>query len=137
MQWIKTKVIAAASALASAPIVSENTGRMKNVGRSPAMIERCEFKLTDKSVVSAQPDYSQSLDLTTPAMAAQDTEFETNEVGPRPQAAGDTPIQYVFFGRLTYRSLEGILHRTGFAVEVSPHIAAFVAHNNKAYDYYD
>jgi hypothetical protein len=111
--------------------------RWKNVGRSPAMIERCEFKLTDKNVIPAEPDYSQSFDLTTPAMAAQDTEFETSEVGPRPQAAGDTPIQYVFFGRLTYRSLEGTLHHTGFAVEVSPNISAFVAHNNKAYDYYD
>ena len=44
---------------------------------------------------------------------------------------------FVFFGRLTYRELNGKVHHTGYAVEVSPHMAAFSPHNNNAYDYYD
>jgi hypothetical protein len=112
--------------------------RWKNVGRSPAIIERCEFKLIDKDLIAAKPDYNNSLDLITPAMIAQDTEFETNEVGPAPPSVKNgQPIQFVFFGKLTYKDLDGIVHHAGFAVEVSPHIAAFSPHNNSAYDYYD
>lgn len=113
--------------------------RWKNVGRSPAIVERCEFKLTDRGIIPAQPDYNNSGDLLTPAMIAQDTEFETNEVGPGPSIGtkNGQPVQFIFFGRQTYKDLTGIIHRTGFAVEVSPHIAAFVPHHNRAYDYYD
>ena len=113
--------------------------RWKNVGRSPAIIERCEFKLIDKDVISVQPDYSNSQDLLTVAMVAQNTGFETNEVGPaRGSGTKDgQAIMFVLFGRLTYRDLNAIEHHTGFAIEVSPHIAAFSPHNNPAYDYYD
>jgi hypothetical protein len=113
--------------------------RWKNVGRSPAVIERCEFKLVDKDIIPAQPDYSNPGDLLTVAMVAQDTGFETNEVGPGPSIGtkNGQPVFFVFFGRLTYKELNGKLHHTGFAVEISPHIAAFSPHNNRAYDYYD
>jgi hypothetical protein len=110
----------------------------KNIGRSPAMIERCEFKLVDKDIIPAQPDYTGSHDLSTVAMAAQDTEFETNEVGPgNVTTKNGQPILFVMFGRLTYRELNELIHHTGFALEVSPHIAAFNPHYNRAYDYYD
>jgi len=103
------------------------------------MVERCEFKLIDKSIAPSQPDYSNSADLSAPAMVAQDTKFETTEVGPGPTAGmrNGQPVQLVFFGRLTYKDLSGNTHHTGFAIEVSPHIAAFIPHHNKAYDYYD
>jgi hypothetical protein len=111
----------------------------RNVGRSPAIVERCEFKLVDKSIITAHPDYSNSLDLITPAMIPQDGEFETNEFGPAPEAGtkNGEPVQLVLFGRLTYKELSGIIHQTGFALEISPHLAAYVAHPNRAYDYYD
>jgi hypothetical protein len=47
------------------------------------------------------------------------------------------PITFVVYGRLTYKELNGRLHHTGFAVEVSPHIAAFSGYPSDAYDYYD
>ena len=101
--------------------------RWKNVGRSPALIERCEFKLVDKEAIPTQPDYSNSADLMTVAMAAPDTTFETNEIGPG-RGIGITkdgkPVFFVFFGRLTYKELSGTVHHTGFAVEVSPHMAS-------------
>lgn len=113
--------------------------RWKNVGRSPALIERCEFKLADKDIISARPDYTNSGDLQAPAMVPQDTEFETNEVGPSPAIGtkNGQPVFFVFFGRMTYKDLRGVIHHTGFAVEVSPHIAAFSPHANPKYDYYD
>jgi hypothetical protein len=111
----------------------------KNVGRSPALIERCEFKFVDKNLIPKRPNYSDSGDLATVSMAPQDSEFETNEVGPGPTLSmkDGKPIQLVCFGRLSYKDLGGDLHHTGFALEVSPHIAAFVPHYNPAYDYYD
>lgn len=76
--------------------------RWKNVGRSPAIVERCEFKLTDRDIIPAQPDYSNSGDLLTPAMVAQDTEFDTNEVGPAPNIGtkNGQPVQFVFFWQI-------------------------------------
>jgi len=111
----------------------------KNVGRSPAIIERCEFKLIDKDVIPGRPDYTNSQDLLTVAMVAQNTGFETNEVGPAlgTGAKNGQAIIFVVFGRLTYRDLNGVEHHTGFAIEVSPHMAAFSPHNNPAYDYYE
>lgn len=111
----------------------------RNVGRSPAIVERCEFKLIDKDVVSARPDYSNSQDLLTAAMVAQNTGFETNEVGPAPGSGtkNGQAIIFVLFGRLTYKDLSGAIHHTGFALEVSPHMPAFSPHHNRAYDYYD
>jgi|HubBroStandDraft_3_1064219.scaffolds.fasta_scaffold1163424_1 hypothetical protein len=47
------------------------------------------------------------------------------------------PITFVVYGGLTYKELNGTLHHTGFAVEVSPHIAAFSGYPSDAYDYYD
>jgi hypothetical protein len=111
----------------------------RNIGRSPAIVERCEFKLVDKNIIAAHPDYSNSLDLTTPAMIPQDIEFETNEFGPAPEAGtkkGEA-VQLVLFGRLTYKELSGIIHHTGFALEISPHMPAYVPHPNRAYDFYD
>jgi hypothetical protein len=72
-------------------------------------------------------------------MVAQNTGFETNEVGPARGAGtrNGQAIFFVLFGRLTYKDLSGTIHHTGFAVEVSPHMAAFIPHHNKAYDYYD
>lgn len=112
--------------------------RWKNVGRSPALIERCELKLVDKDFIPSQPDYSGSVDLPTVAMAAQDSEFETDEIGPgNVTTKNGQPILFVVFGRLTYKQLNGMVHHTGFALEVSPHIPAFSPHHNRAYDYYD
>ena len=57
--------------------------RWKNVGRNPAIIERCEFKLVDKDVISMRPDYADSQDLLTVAMVAQNTGFELTKSGQR------------------------------------------------------
>jgi hypothetical protein len=72
-------------------------------------------------------------------MVAQNTGFETNEVGPARGTGtkNGQAIIFVLFGRLTYKDLSGAIHHTGFALEVSPHMPAFTPHHNPAYDYYD
>lgn len=109
------------------------------MGRVPAVIHRCEFKIADKDILPEQPDYAGSLDLSCVATLPAGEPFDTSEVGPSPAngTKNGQPIMFVFFGRLTYRELNGKVHHTGYAVEVSPHMAAFSPHNNNAYDYYD
>jgi hypothetical protein len=106
----------------------------RNVGRSPAIIERCEFNLSDKTAIPTRVNYQNSMDLSAPSMIPQDAEFETNDVGPAPTA---TDVTFVFYGRLTYRSLSGAVHHTGFALEVAPRIAAFSKYEAPSYNYYN
>jgi hypothetical protein len=105
----------------------------RNVGRMPAITKDCIFKIVEKDTIATTPDYSNASHLVCQRTVGVDKEFETNSVGPAPGRTG----QLVFFGRLTYSELNGREHRTGFALEVAPHMPAFVAHGNEAYHYYD
>jgi hypothetical protein len=110
--------------------------RWKNVGRAPAVILECAVKFEDIKKLDAKPDYSGAIHLLTSGTVSVGEEFETNEIGPAPTAA-NVDVQYVMFGRLTYTELNGRQHRTGFALHISPHIAAFSRYGKDAYDYYD
>ena len=110
--------------------------KWKNVGRSPAVIEECSFKFEDTNKVGIEPDYLDAGHLNTNSTVSVGEEFETNAVGPAPSPA-NADIQYIMFGRLTYREINGRRHHTGFALNISPHIAAFSRYSETAYDYYD
>jgi hypothetical protein len=110
--------------------------KWKNVGRSPAIIEECSFKFEDINKVGEEPDYSGAGQLNTSSPMSVSQEFETNAVSPAPTGA-NANTQYIMFGRLTYAELNGRQHHTGFALHISPHIAAFSRYGEAAYDYYD
>jgi hypothetical protein len=113
--------------------------RWKNIGRAPALIDRCSFKLADQSTIAAQPDYTNSQEFLCVADVPPAETFDTNQIGPSPASGikDGKPIMFVLFGRMTYRELNGRAHHTGYAVEISPHMAAFSRHINNTYDYYD
>lgn len=104
----------------------------KNVGRAPALIVECTFQIAPKEKIADEPAYDQRSQLSCPRTVPVGGTIETTEVGPAP----GKHEYLVFYGKLTYTELSGKRHTTGFAVEVSPHIAAFNPHNNDKYDYY-
>lgn len=103
----------------------------KNVGRTPALIDACEFEIAPRSTLPEWPIYTGKALLTCPATVATSEEFETNEVGP----ALRSNEELVVFGRMIYRDLGNRRHETGFAICVSPHMPASMAHPNKNYFY--
>jgi hypothetical protein len=119
------------------PIVPNNffvSFTWKNVGRSPAIIVDCIVKFAEKSALQPRPDYSNFIELQAEATVGNGESFTTNQIGPGPTSE-DTFL--VAFGRLRYKELNGKTHSSGFAVEISPHMAAFNRHNNDNYDFYD
>jgi hypothetical protein len=125
-----------------APIIPNNwfiAFRCRNVGRSPAVIHECLVKFHDKDTLPPEPDYAGAIPIDTPRWISVNDPFDTRQLGPSPEHAvkDGQPIIFVAFGRLTYTELNGKIHHTGFAVEVSPHMAAFSGCANDAYDYYD
>jgi hypothetical protein len=104
----------------------------KNVGRAPAIIEECLFRISPKSSLPSSPIYAKESGLSCSATVSAGQVIETNEVGPGP----GTDEILVFFGRLTYKELSGKIHETGYALEVSPHIAACSQHLGEKYSYY-
>lgn len=113
--------------------------RCRNVGRSPAVIEECIVVFADKDTLPPKADYVGAAPLDTQRWASPNEPFDTREIGPSPTRGTKSgkPIEFVAYGRITYTELNGKKHHTGFAVSVSPHIAAFSSYNNDAYDYYD
>ncbi|HXM80517.1 MAG TPA: hypothetical protein VN929_01180 [Burkholderiales bacterium] len=112
----------------------------RNVGRAPAIIEACFAKIQNITTLPEIPDYSAPIiPLRCPATVATNVDFETSAFGPAPQPGIDpnSAIRYVVYGKMTYKELNGTVHHTGFAVEVSPHMAAASAYSSNAYDYYD
>lgn len=114
--------------------------RCKNVGRAPAIMGESLIFCRDRAELTATPDYSgQSLPIIWPLTIEDGIEFESSQFGPASQPR-NTPasdvITYVIYGRLTYTSLNGDTHHTGFAIEVSPHMPAFQLCGDKAYNYY-
>jgi len=110
----------------------------RNIGRSPALIEGCAFKIEETSRLPQKPDYSNASELTCPSSIAAGVEFETSRVGPAPEKGvkNGKPINLTVYGKLTYKELSGELHHTGFAVDVSPHLPAASTSKCKNYEYY-
>lgn len=110
------------------------TLKFKNVGRMPAIIYGVLAKIENKATLPDISNYEGNIiHLICPGTIAAGDAADTNSVGPAPGRQGEL----VFFGRITYRELNGKEHHTGFALDVAPHMAAFVRHPNDAYDYYD
>jgi hypothetical protein len=109
----------------------------KNVGRMPALIDRIEFKIKDKKSLPTTPDYAGADVLAFIPSLAQDQEHETGEVGIA-KATDDNGvlIEYVFFGRVIYREMNGTERHSGFAICMSPYFPAAVEFNSAAYNYY-
>jgi hypothetical protein len=109
----------------------------KNVGRMPALIDRIEFKIKDKKTLPSAPDYDGADMLAFIPSLAQDQEHETGEVGvAKARDDSGAVIEYVFFGRVIYREMNGTERHSGFAISLSPHFPAAVEFNNAAYNYY-
>lgn len=112
---------------------------LKNIGRTPAIIEDCIVRIEDIDTLPEFPSYENAFPLACNHTVAANIEFETSEIGKSPEGGmkNGKPINYVVFGRLTYKELNGKVHHTGFAVEVSPHLPAATGFRNKNYTYYD
>jgi hypothetical protein len=108
------------------------TLRLRNVGRMPALMSECVFKIEEKAKLPRTPDHQNAQLLSCPAAISVNRTAETGAVGPVPR----NPNQLGFYGRISYRELNGKTHYTGFALEVSPHIPAFVGHANDTYYYH-
>lgn len=113
----------------------------RNVGRTPAVVEECIYKIEPTDSLSEEPDYSGGSRLGGfPSTVARDIEFETRRVGPGEEKRvinGDA-IELTVYGKLTYKKLNGEIHHTGFAIDVSPHLPASQTHNrNRKYEYFD
>jgi hypothetical protein len=106
--------------------------RFKNVRRMPAIIDRCLFEIRPKAELPDKPVYSGQPGLGTPVSLDSGESFDTQKVG---QSIHEN-VPLVFYGRIDYTELNGKTHETGFALEVSPNIAACMALGNKAYGYY-
>jgi len=114
--------------------------KWKNVGRAPATLVDFVFKIQDVDTLPAIPDYSVCDHLPViDAMPAKDTvEYDTQAVGLAvPGTKKGQPIEYVFWGRLRYREMNGILHTSGYALRLSPMFATAMSHNSDAYNYYN
>lgn len=111
--------------------------KWKNVGRLPALLVDCEFKIEDITKLPAIPDYRGSNHLPVISTLAVGQDFDTMPVGPAPSRAplAKSP-QLVFFGRLIYREMNGKEHHSGFALQLAPMAAAAVEHTSDAYNYY-
>lgn len=107
-----------------------------NVGRAPAVIDECICRIQDKDTLPDIPDYTNGTNLNVPNTVAKDVTFETSKIGPgQTRVKGGEPINFIVYGRLTYRELNGKVHQTGFAIEVSPHLPA--CNTYKKYEYYN
>jgi hypothetical protein len=109
----------------------------RNVGRMPAIIEGCLIKFQDKDTLSPRPDYTGAAQVNTPRTVAQGDTFSTGPVGPSPgRLKNGKPIQFIAFGKLSYKELSGKFHKTGFAVAVSPTFPAFGGYQENGCEYY-
>jgi hypothetical protein len=114
--------------------------RWKNIGRMPAIVEELVVKVQDIDTLPPTPDYSGAPPMGIERVIAAGAETEeTQGIGPGLGSGmkDGKAIQFVAFGRLTYKELSGKVHHTGFAVRVNPHFAGTASHNNTAYEYWD
>jgi hypothetical protein len=110
--------------------------KCRNVGRSPAVVHECIIGFCDKNAIPVSPDYAATTPISTLRWVSPDQPFDTTDIGPSPRA-DNRDVDFIAFGRITYTELNGRLHTTGFAVEVSRFMAAFSSYPSDAYDYYD
>ena len=110
--------------------------KWKNVGRMPAMITECVFEIEEVGNLPARPDYRLAHHLNIVGSLTVGQDFDTNPVGP---ATGDTVMrELVFFGRLTYREMNGTEHHSGFGLRLVPFAAGTIEHGaDAAYNYYN
>ena len=112
----------------------------RNVGRTPAIVEECIVKVHDSKAAPDIPDYGEpTIHLRCPATVEVGAEFETSAFGPpsQPGVNLEDATEYVIYGRITYRELNGKEHRSGFSFQVSSIMPASTNFPKQAYDYYN
>ena len=111
--------------------------RWRNVGRAPAIVEECVVKIVALDELPAIPDYTKASPLVCNRTVRAGSTCMTGEVGPDPKSffKNEKPLRIIIFGRLTYKSLSGATHYTGFAEEISTYLPCYGGYTNKAYQY--
>lgn len=108
-----------------------------NVGRTPAILEKLEYKIVDKDLLQDAPDYSNASLLPIIDALPVGKDFTTQEVGlSNPQTKNGVPIEYVFYGRLFYKEMSGIERVSGFALSMGTHFSVCGSYNSNEYNYY-
>ena len=111
----------------------------KNIGRAPAIIEEFIVKIGDVKKLPKVPDYRDPIELHCQQTISVGEPFKTNTIGPPTQPGIDPnkATEYAFYGRVTYRELNGKTHHSWFAVQVSPMMAASMQYPGEGYNRYD
>ena len=116
--------------------------KCKNIGRTPAIVDKCTVCFSPMEKLGDVPDYSNGENYGAPNSVSVGGEFDLQEFGP---GAGPARVgadgkghRIIVYGVLTYHALGGAdeAHKTGFSMEVSAHIPAITSYPGKAYDYY-
>lgn len=113
---------------------------LENAGNSPAFPQECVIKFGNEDSLPATPDYTGATRVSTRSvMVKGDLKFETNPLGPVANQIppGATIPQKIAYGYITYKDVNGRVHKTGFAYMIAPMGASALAWNQPAYEYYD
>jgi len=112
----------------------------KNGGRFPAIVEECIIKIEDIDLMPSIPNYERGFPARCKHIIGVGDIAETTGLGParnRTLTKNGQAIRFIVYGRMTYKELNGKIHHTGFAEEISAHLPASTPYRNKAYEYYD
>ncbi|WP_155419496.1 hypothetical protein [Chromobacterium subtsugae] len=107
--------------------------RFRNQGRSPAFLSSFKFQFVEKTLLPVIPNFEGCQELGCQSSLAVGKRFETRQVGP----ATGKDVEYTMIGILVYHDMARVLHRTTFAIDVSPSLPVSSANVNQAYDYMD
>jgi hypothetical protein len=112
---------------------------VRNMGRAPALIDRCAILIRDRDELPANPNYENLSSLNCKASIAAGETTETGQIGPSPEAArkdDGTARRLVVYGKVEYRELRGTAHVTAFAAEVSSVMPAASTYDNASYEFH-
>jgi hypothetical protein len=110
----------------------------RNVGRAPARLDRIEYRFQNIETLPPKPDYSDFNIIGVPDVLPHGDKFECQPRGlgtPETKPDGN-PVEYVFYGRLIYREMNGREHQSGFAYMLAPYGNMALVYANDAYNYY-
>jgi hypothetical protein len=108
----------------------------RNVGRSPAIIDSCDFELVSKKIAPVVPDYSRCKDHFQMKRTVPSGEYAiTTESGPDESSLDE--IQFIIYGRLKYAGISGRGYTSGFGLEISIYEESSITFGGDAYNYYE
>lgn len=110
------------------------TLRFKNVGKSAAFFEDFSVNIVEKNSLGKKPVYTgefSKLGLPFVIEAGQEFTPTPEKFGP-----GGRKGTFVVVGRITYKDVAGVSHKTGFAVEVASYMPAGGPYGGSEYNYH-